>query len=80
MPFALLRSYMGAMGSIDASENLANITVNALAFGNYSKADSARLMAKIKHSVIGSEPSRKLNPQTLAQMGIGFEVVKKESR
>lgn len=66
---------------IDAQEKLGSLTITALAFGNVSKAESARLLAKLKRVATDTEVhsvAKRIDPGELAAIGIGYEVVKKE--
>jgi len=83
MPMVLLRSFVEAMGMLDAQEKLSEITTTAISFGNLTKIDSSRLITKLKRAASDSAAdsvqfSRKVDPATLASIGIGFEIGKKE--
>jgi hypothetical protein len=66
---------------IDAQERLGSLSISALAFGNVSKVESARLLAKLKRAATDTEvrsTTRSADPGELAAIGIGYEVTKKE--
>ena len=81
LPLALMRSYIDAIGMLDAKEKLGDITVSALGFGNLKRVDSARLMAKLRRVASDGDrdqPIKKADPSSLSAIGIGFETTKKE--
>ena len=76
MPMVLLRSFVQAMGMLDAQEKLNDIATTALSFGNLTKIDSARLMTKLKRVASDSAAesvqfARKVSPEALDSIGIG---------
>lgn len=78
MPYALIKSFIGAMKIIDAREKLEDVTVHALGLGSLTKHDAKRLMGKLKHLADdGATPVGKVDPKMLSSIGIGFETNKK---
>ncbi len=68
---------------IDAQEKLGSLSISALAFGNVTRADSARLLAKLKRVASDTEVLsvvRRVDPGELEAIGIGYEIEKKEPR
>lgn len=82
MPLGILEVYQEEMEKIDAAEKLSVITSFAVGSGNLKRGDSTRIMNRLQRAAEGGQKKESvpISPATLAGVGIGIEIVKKEDK